>query len=284
MKPAPFTYHRPATIREATELLAGLVGEEGRILAGGQTLVPTMAFRLARPAHLIDINGIHELAGISIESSVVRIRACVRHAELETADIPGPTGSLLRKMAKFIGHYPIRQRGTFCGSIANADPASEWCCAMAALGGTVIAQSKRARRRIEAATFYKGSLTTDLADDELITEVELPLMPRDSRTGFREFSRRAGDFAIAMVLVAYRLEGGRMSDVRIGLGGVEAAARRIPEAEAALTGKVPGQASFEAAANLAAELVDPIEDINNRADYRRGLVRTLVVRALEDAA
>ena len=284
MKPAPFTYHRPSTVLGATDLLADLARADGRILAGGQTLVPTMAFRLARPAHLIDINGIRDLEGTTVERSVLRIRACARHSEFEQPGIPGPTGALLRRMAKFIAHYPIRQRGTFCGSVANADPASEWCCATAALGGTIIAQSKRGVRRIETAGFYKGSLTTDLAEDELITEVELPLLAEDTRAGFCEFSRRAGDFAIAMVLASYRLERGRMCDVRIGLGGVEATPRRIPEAEAALTGKALGKAAFEAAADLAAHAVRPIEDMNNRAEYRRGLVRTLLVRAFENAA
>src|SRR5215469_6806827 len=222
MKPAPFAYHAPTTLQDALKLLATLAPQDGRVLAGGQTLVPTMAFRMARPAHLIDINGIRELEGVSISGDRLRIGACTRHAFFETDEIPGRLGDLLRKVVRFIAHYPIRQRGTFCGSIANADPSSEWCCVTAALDGIIVAESERGVRRIAAKDFYKAVMTTDLHDDELITAVELPLLADDTRTGFCEFSRRAGDFGIAMALVTYRLERGRIVDARIGLGGAEA--------------------------------------------------------------
>jgi aerobic carbon-monoxide dehydrogenase medium subunit len=284
MKAAPFAYHRPATIREATRLLSELAPSDGRILAGGQSLVPTMAFRMARPGHLIDINDIAELHGMNVQNGVLRVRACVRHYEFERPGVPAPTGALLRKMARFIAHYPIRQRGTFCGSVANADPASEWCCATVSLDGIIIAESSRGRRRIAAADFYKAVMTTDLAEDELITEVELPLLPCDTRAGFCEFSRRPGDFAVAMALVTYRLESARIREACVGLGGVEAVPRRIRQAEAALNGNEARPVTFEAAAETAANVVQPLEDVNNTAQFRRSLVRTLVFRALESAA
>ena len=146
MKPAPFSYHAPTELQDALKLLAALAPHDGRILAGGQTLVPTMAFRMARPAHLIDINGIRELEGVSIDGDRLRIGACTRHAYFESDKIPGRLGELLRKVVRFIAHYPIRQRGTYCGSVANADPSSEWCCVTATLDGTIIAQSERGSR------------------------------------------------------------------------------------------------------------------------------------------
>jgi aerobic carbon-monoxide dehydrogenase medium subunit len=283
MKPAPFAYHAPTTLTDALNLLAALAPQDGRVLAGGQTLVPTMAFRMARPAHLIDINGIRELDGVSIADERLRIGACARHAYFESDKIPGRLGELLRKVVRYIAHYPIRQRGTFCGSIANADPSSEWGCVTAALDGLIIAQSVRGIRRIAAKDFYKAIMTTDLRDDELITAVELPFLADDTRAGFCEFSRRAGDFAIAMVLVTFRLERGRMADARVGLGGVEATPRRIAGAEAILNGKEREPEVFAAAGAAAAAAIDPIDDSNNPIAYRRALVRTLVERALADA-
>ena len=283
MKPAPFSYHAPTELQEALKLLAALAPQDGRILAGGQTLVPTMAFRMARPAHLIDINGIRALDGVVIDGDRLRIGACTRHAYFESDKVPGRLGDLLRRVVRFIAHYPIRQRGTFCGSVANADPASEWCCVTAALDGIVVAESERGVRRIAAKDFYKAVMTTDISEDELITAVELPLLPEDTLTGFCEFSRRAGDFAIALVLATYRLQAGRIADARIGLGGAEALPRRIKDAEAILNGKKPEPVVFAAAADAAAAAIDPIEDNNNPADYRRALVHTLAGRALASA-
>jgi carbon-monoxide dehydrogenase medium subunit len=283
MKPAPFIYHAPTTVDEAVALLAEWGPQDGRILAGGQSLVPTMAFRVARPAHLIDINGIAELATLTVKDGVVSIGACVRHAAFDGDTLPGATGALLRKVVRNIAHYPIRTRGTFCGSVANADPASEWCCVMAALDGVAVLRSQRGVRRVPAAEFYQGIMTTALEEDELVVAAELPLLPAGTRTGFEEFSRRKGDFAIAMALVSYRLDNGTMTAVRVAIGGAEAHVRRVPEAEAALQGRPPEPAVFAQAGSAAAAAIDPMEDINNTAVYRRSLVRTLVQRALENA-
>ncbi len=284
MKPAAFSYHAPASLQEAVELIARYAPEDGRILAGGQTLVPTMAFRMARPAHLIDINGIAELADLTVSGDVVSIGACVRHAAFDGGALPGITGTLLRKVVSNIAHYPIRTRGTFCGSVANADPASEWCCVMATLEGQVVARSLRGTRRIAAADFYQGIMTTSLEEDEIIVACELPMLAEGTRAGFVEHSRRKGDFAVAMALVTYRLESGSIAEPRIGIGGAESYARRLAEAEDSLRGKVPGTKAFAEAAELAAAICDPIEDINNTVAYRRGVVRTMVLRALESAA
>ncbi len=284
MKPAPFRHYAPTTIDEAVALLARLAPEDGRILAGGQSLVPTMAFRLARPPHLIDINGIQALGRLGVQDGKLVIGACVRHAAFHRPPVDGPLGLLLARVVRHIAHYPIRTRGTFCGSIANADPASEWCTVAAALDGEMVARSARGSRVIAAKDFFAGIMTTALADDELLTEVRLPLLPAGTRVGFYEFSRRAGDFAIAMAVATYRVEAGRIVAPCIAVGGAEPHPRRIAEAEQLLAGQAPQPAAFAAAAEHAAQAVDPMEDINNTAQYRRDLVRTVTRRALEQAA
>jgi carbon-monoxide dehydrogenase medium subunit len=284
MKPAKFSYHAPGSVDDAVALLGQLASEDGRILAGGQSLVPTMAFRVAQPGHLIDINGIPSLGTISVAKDRVRIGACVRHAAFEgKTAIPGPTGALLGKVVRNIAHYPIRVRGTFCGSLAHADPSSEWCCTVAALDGQMIARSPRGERVIDAANYFQGVMSTALEADEMLTAVELPLLPADTRCGFQEFSRRPGDFAIAMVLATYHLENGRIADPRIAVGGAEVAPRRIAEAEAALAGQPAEPAAFARAAQAASEAIEPMEDNFNTAAYRRALVMTLAQRALEKA-
>jgi len=284
MKPAKFSYHAPRSVDDAVALLGQFASEDGRILAGGQSLVPTMAFRVAQPGHLIDINGIPSLGTISVAKDRVRIGACVRHAAFEgKTAIPGPTGALLGKVVRNIAHYPIRVRGTFCGSLAHADPSSEWCCTVAALDGQMIARSPRGERVIDAANYFQGVMSTALEADEMLTAVDLPLLPADTRCGFQEFSRRPGDFAIAMVLATYRLENGRIADPRIAVGGAEVLPRRIAEAEAALAGEPAEAASFARAAQAASEAIEPMEDNFNTAAYRRALVMTLAQRALEQA-
>jgi carbon-monoxide dehydrogenase medium subunit len=284
MKPASFQYHAPKTVDQAVAVLAQVAPADGRVLAGGQSLVPTMAFRLARPAHLVDINGIQELERIASQDGKLAIGACVRHAAFYRPVTPGPLGRLLSGVVRHIAHHPIRTRGTFCGSLAHADPASEWCLVAATLGAEMVAQSRQGRRVIAAADFFAGIMTTALNEDELLVEAHLPVLPPDTRFGFYEFSRRAGDFAVAMALVTYRLRDGRMIEPRVGIGGAEPNARRIAPAEQALDGQKPGPEAFAAAAQAAAQAVDAMEDSNYSADYRRDLVHTVTFRALQQAA
>ncbi|HTK12889.1 MAG TPA: FAD binding domain-containing protein [Xanthobacteraceae bacterium] len=284
MKPASFRYHAPKTVDEAVALLADVVDDEGRILAGGQSLVPSMAFRVARPGHLIDINNIEALQTVRRDGDRLSIGACVRHVTFEKPVIEGPTGHLLATVVRNIAHYPIRTRGTFCGSLANADPASEWCLTAVTLGAEIVAVSQAGRRTIAADAFFDGIMTTTLKDDELLAEVRLPILPDDTRFGFCEFSRRKGDFAIAMCLATYRLKDGVITDPRVGIGGAEPNPRRIAAAEQALAGQAPGAKAFDAAADAAAAAVDPMEDHTTTAQYRRDLVRTMTRRALDNAA
>jgi len=284
MKPAPFIRHAPKTLDEALKILGEVATQDGRVLAGGQSLVPIMAFRLAKPAHLVDINGVEGLDKIASDGKILSIGACVRHAAFHKPVVDNPLGKLLTYVARHIAHYPIRMRGTFCGSLAHADPASEWCLTAATLDATMVAKSTRGERSIVAKDFFAGIMATALAEDELLAEVKLPLLAPDAKFGFNEFNRRAGDFALAAALVTYRLKDGKIADARIGVGGAEACPRRIKEAEAALNGQAPGDQVFRAAAEAAAAAVDPLEDHQTSADYRRDLVRAVVRRALEQAA
>src|SRR6266540_2718768 len=202
MKPARFRYHAPKTIEEALDTLAEVAPEDGRVLAGGQSLVPIMAFRLARPAHLVDINGIEALARLAVDGDRLCIGACVRHAAFHKPVEDGPLGRLLSAVVRHIAHYPIRTRGTFCGSLAHADPASEWFLVAATLGGEIAARSARGTRRIAAIDFFQGLMATTLEEDELLEQARLPVLAPELRWGFYEFSRRAGDYALAMALAS----------------------------------------------------------------------------------
>jgi aerobic carbon-monoxide dehydrogenase medium subunit len=284
MKPAAFRYHAPKTIDEAVTILAEVAPQDGRVLAGGQSLVPTMAFRLAKPAHLVDINGVEALKSLKVVDGKLAIGACVRHAAFHQPVCDGPLGKLLADVVRHIAHYPIRSRGTFCGSLAHADPSSEWCLLMTALDGEMVAKSASGTRTIPAREFFAGIMTTALREDELLVEAHLPLLPAGTYCGFYEFNRRAGDFAMAAALGTYRVEGGKIVAPRVAVGGVEPNPRRIAEAERALEGAVPGDKAFRAAAEAATAAVDPMEDITTSADFRRDLVLAVTRRALERAA
>jgi carbon-monoxide dehydrogenase medium subunit len=284
VKPASFAYHVPRSLDEALAVLAEVAPKDGRVLAGGQSLVPAMAFRLARPEHLVDINRVRELGRLTVDGDELVIGALVRHAAFHKATAPGPLGALLSVVVRHIAHYPIRTRGTFCGSLAHADPASEWCAVAAALDAVLVAKSTRGTRRIASKDYFRGIMTTALGSDELLVEARLPLLPADTRVGFYEFNRRAGDFALAMAVVAYRVDKGVIVDPRVAVGGVEDRPRRIAEAERTLRGAAPGSAPFTKAADATAAAVDPTEDPQTSAAYRRELAAVVVRRALEQAA
>jgi carbon-monoxide dehydrogenase medium subunit len=281
MKPAAFTYHRPGTVDEAARLLANHVDDDARILAGGQSLTPIMAFRLARPGHLIDINAVSGLDRIRVEGEKLVIGATARHAAFETPVEPGALGRLLAKVVHSIAHYPIRTRGTFCGSLAHSDPASEWCLVAATLDAEMRAVSARGARAIAAADFFVSAMATALEGDEILVEAHLPLLHGGTRFGFEEFSRRPGDFAMAMTLATYRLENGKIIDPHVGVGGAEDRPRRIAEAEAAIAGGAPSEDLFQKAAEAAADAIDPLVDAQIPDWYRRDLVRAMTFRALK---
>jgi aerobic carbon-monoxide dehydrogenase medium subunit len=283
MKAAAFEYHAPRSVSEATAILARHAAEGARVLAGGQSLVPAMALRVAAPNHLVDINGIEELKGIASRDSQLIVRACVRHAAFEAPVEPGALGKLLSSVVRHIAHYPIRTRGTMCGSLANADPASEWCLVAATLEPEFTAVSRRGRRAIRSTDWFRGLMTTALEPDEILEQVRFDRLAPGTVFGFEEYSRRAGDFALAMSLVTFRVEAGLITEPRVGMGAVEPTPRRIRTAEQLLLGQKPSAATYEKAAACAAEALDPLVDFRYDATYRKDLARTMVRRALERA-
>ena len=283
MKPARFDYHQARSAAEALSLL-GRHGGEAKVLAGGQSLVPAMNFRLARPAVLVDINRVEELGRLADEGGALRVGSMVRHAVFEQPVDDGPLGRLLSMAARHVGHLPIRIRGTFGGSLAHADPAAEWCVIAVLLDAEIEAAGPGGARLIPASRFFQTVFTTALEPDELLTEARLPKPLPSARVGFQQFSRRAGDFAVAMSAAVIDVQGGEVAEARIALGGVSDRPVRASGAERVLAGGPASQEAFAEAARVAAGEVDPIEDIHGSAEYRRDLVRVLTRRALEQAA
>jgi carbon-monoxide dehydrogenase medium subunit len=281
VKPAVFDYYRPETVAEAVSLLASV--EDAKVLAGGQSLVPAMNFRLSRPAALVDINRIPDLDGIEAGDGWLTIGALARHRAFERPVVEGALGSLLATAAGFVGHLPIRVRGTFAGSVAHADPASEWCLIARTLDAEMVASSTAGERTIAAGDFFDTVFTTTLRGEELLTAVRLPILGSTLRSGFSEFSRRAGDFALVMAVAVLTLESGGITQARIGIGGAEDKPVRLTQAETALIGREAAPQICEEIASLAATEVNPLADIHGSSDLRRDLVRAMTRRALAGA-
>ncbi|WP_420392669.1 FAD binding domain-containing protein [Acuticoccus sp.] len=281
MTAAAFDYHAPGSIDEAVGLLADH-GTSARLLAGGQSLVPAMLARHARPAHVIDINRIARAERPTVLGGRVRIPPLMRHIDFDPVAVRGPLGELLAELSGHISHLPVRLRGTFCGALANADPASEWGLAAVVLDAELVARSAKRGARVLAATeFFEAMSATVLADDEMLVEVQLPLLPSGTRHGFCEVCPRAGHYAVAMALVVLDRDMDEVGDVRIGVGAVEPVPRRLPDAEALLSGRAPSRKLLREVADAAADLVDPHGDAFADAAWRRDLTRTVALRALE---
>jgi carbon-monoxide dehydrogenase medium subunit len=280
VKPAAFDYVSASSVEHAVSVLAE-VGDEAKLIAGGQSLIAMMNFRLARPATLVDINRVAGLDGIEVADQSVAIGALVRHRRLELGgDVPGPLGKLLSSAGHHVGHLPIRTRGTFCGSIAHADPASEWCVLAALLDAQMECTSPRGRRLVPAEEFFITIFTTALEADEVLTAVHLPLLGDQQHVGFEEFSRRAGDFAIVMAMSIIDVTDDVITGARIALGGVASLPVRATAAEATLVGQAPTAEAFAAAAEAAAAHVSPNGDVHGPAEFRVDLVRAMVRRSL----
>ena len=282
MKPAPFDYHAPRQLKEATELLAKL--PNAKILAGGQSLVPMMNFRYVIADHLVDLGGLRELRGITVADGRLRIGAMTRQRDLEfSADIAKHC-PLMSEALRHIGHRQTRNRGTIGGSLAHADPAAELPAICAAHDATISAASVRGMREIRFRDFATGFMTTALQPDEVVAAVELPIWPAGHGHGFHEFARRHGDFALAGA--AALLDVGPDNIVRkaaLTLFGVAASPLRVDAAEARLTGQ-PLDANAIRTAAASAWLIEPISDIHASGEYRRHLAQVLSLRALNDAA
>ena len=282
MKPAKFEYHAPASIDEALAILARYNGE-ARLLAGGQSLVPMMNFRLARPNAVVDLNRIEGLAYVEEEGEVVRIGSMTRQRRLEFDPLVAAKLPLLREALRWVGHLPTRSRGTIGGSIAHADPSAEIPMVLQALEGEVVARGPQGERRIPARKLFHAALTTSLAPLEIITEVRFPAMPALAACAVEEFARRKGDFAIAAIAVVLLLDGERCTKARLATAGVGPTSVRLHDAEAVLEQKGLSEAAISEAADKAAAQVDPVADLNGSTEYRRHLTGVLTGRAIQKA-
>ncbi len=281
MKPAPFEYHDPRTVDETVALLAQY-GDDAKILAGGQSLLPMLNLRLARPAAVIDINRVPGVDDIVERGPTVRVGALVRQRAFERW--AGARLPLVAAGLALVGHAPIRNRGTVAGSVAHADPASELPALLLCLDGAVIARSADGEREIAAADFFQGPLMTAARADELVTHTRWSVPAAGTGWGFHEVARRHGDFALVGVAALVTVRAGVVQHARVALFGAGATPVRARRAEAALTGQRPSDGVIgEAAAQAAAEIA-PDSDLHATAAYRRRAARTLVTRALTDAA
>jgi len=284
LKPAPFAYHAPRTVAEALRLLAEH-SDDAKPLAGGQSLVPLLNFRLARPEHLIDLNEVAGLAGIRRSDGVLRIGAMTRQSALEASALVGEHWPLLTEALTFVAHSQIRNRGTVGGSVAHADAAAELPVALLALGATVHAESLRGRRAIAADELFVTHLTTALEPDELLVEIELAPQPPATGHAFVEFARRHGDFALGGAAALLTLApDGTCERARIALLAAGPVPLLAAEAADGLRGGVVDEAAAAAAAQRAVEPISPTGDIHGSTEYRRELVAVMVRRALLSAA
>lgn len=284
MKPPPFEYSAPTTLPEALALLQEH-GEDARPLAGGQSLVPLLSLRLARPSHLVDLAGIPELGSIHVEGDQLVMGAMVRERSAERHDDVRRLAPLLAHALPLIGHPAIRSRGTIGGSLAHADPAAELPAVALILDAELVAQSRdRGTRTIQAADFFTGFFTTALEPDEILTEIRIPKPTTGTCGAIEEVARRHGDFAMVGAAAVVRLEGGKIGAARIVLTGVSGTPLRATEAETSLAGAEPTDEVFAEVAEQAAKSLSPPADVHGSSAYRRHLAAVLIRRTLKVAA
>jgi len=278
MKLPPFAFTRADSLDHALDLL----GPDTKALGGGQSLIPLMAFRLAAPAHLVDVSELRETRYVRSEQSGLVVGGTTRHAELETAASAfGPEWRAFAEALPLIGHLPIRTRGTVGGSIAHADSTAELPLLACTFDATIVAQSREGRRELPAADFFKGTMTTALEPTELVVEIRFPAPPPGTVSAFEEFSERAGDFALASVCVAAaRDESGVCTWIRVGLGAVASTPVRSPAAEAAYLGSRLDPAASDAACAGLAQEIRPRGGLHVPAEYRAELAAVLLRRAV----
>lgn len=279
MKPGSFRYHRPASIDEAVALLAEH-GDQAKLIAGGQSLVPMMNMRLAQPQQLIDVNGVAGLESIREDGAFIEIGALARHQELADSELLRRRCPLLAEAAAGIGHYAIRQRGTIGGSLASADPAAQLPLIAVTLDAQIATVSPRGRRVLRAAEFFRYVMTTTLEADEIIVAVRFPVFEAGEGSAYQAFARRSGDFAIVAVAADVLLRAGRIERLRLGLGGVAATPVRFDALAETLKGRTADEQWAGQAALLYRDAVEVDDSPRIPAIYRRELVEVLVKRAL----
>lgn len=284
MKPAPFEYQDPETLEETIALLAEH-GDDAKVLAGGQSLIPLLNFRLARPEVLVDINRIEPLAGIDERPEGLRIGAATRQSALERSSQVAAQQPLLSEVIRYVAHAQIRNRGTVGGSIAHADPAAELPVAMTALDASIIASSGRGERRIAAEEFFVSHLTTVLEDDEVLIAVDVPHAPAGTRVAFEEFARRHGDYALGGAAVVLTIDAvGVCARARVTLLAAGDVPVRAHAAEKLLEGAVVDAAVAREAAAAAVRDIEPVSDGHGDGDYRTSVIEAMCERAVARAA
>ena len=283
MKLPPFDYACPTTLPEAIQLLAS--NDDAKAIAGGQSLVPMLAFRLAQPSLLVDLRKLADLRGIRISDAGVTLGAMVRWRDIEEDERLATAHPLLKAAISHVAHYQIRNRGTVGGSIAHADPAAEMPGIAMTCDAEIAVVGKSGAHVIQAADFFQGALTTALTTDEIIVEIRLPAWPAGRRWGFQEFARRRGDFAMAAAAVFYdQDERGKARNAHVGVIGVGDRPLRLTAVEDVLNGQTIDEATIAKADAATSAAVEPQDDIHASAAYRRSLVGTMVERALKSAA
>jgi aerobic carbon-monoxide dehydrogenase medium subunit len=282
VKPSPFAWTAPASLDEALAELAR-VGDEGKVLAGGQSLLPLLNMRLAAPAYLVDINRLNELAYVRADGSAVRVGALARHAAVERDEGGYAVQPLLRQALRLVAHPVIRNRGTTVGSIAHADPSGEMTAVLALTGGSVQVASAAGRRDVAAADFFSGPLESSMAYGELAEAATFPAFAPGSGSAFLEVARRHGDYAVCGLAAVVTVADGVVASARAAYVSV-APTPLVLDLTDAVRGADPTTADWAAAGELAGGVADPEADIHATADYRRHLVRVLTARALAEAA
>jgi carbon-monoxide dehydrogenase medium subunit len=283
MKPAPFDYRRPGSVGEAIALLAEHRGE-AKLMAGGQSLVPMLNFRVVRPGIVVDVRRLGETDHVTERADGgLDIGATTRHRTLETSPVVARVFPVIPEAMAHVAHLAVRNRGTIGGSLAHADPAAELPMIARLLDATIVARSVRGERTIPAADFFVAPLTNALADDEMVVRVEFPGSARCTAWAFDEFTRRPGDFAICAVGAGLDVDRGRIRYARIAMMGVGDTPLRCPEAEAALAGRALDDETVKAAVKAACGPLSPRQDLQASADYRRHLAAVLTDRVLRTA-
>jgi CO/xanthine dehydrogenase FAD-binding subunit len=284
MKPPRFEYVAPQKVDEVLAALAQH-GDRARVLAGGQSLIPLLNFRLAHPGVLVDINRVAELAYVRPADGGLAIGALTRQHALERSEVIRTRLPVLAEACRMIGHLPIRHRGTVGGNLAHADPASELPAVMVALEASFVLARRGGRRTVPAGEFFTAALTTALGSDELLAEIQVPALPARTGGAFVEVARRAGDYALAGAAALVTLDSaGRCARARLALCGVGSIPLRARDAEQALTGERPEGAALDGAADRAAAATDPPGDIHASAAFRRKLARHVLREAVVAAA
>ncbi|MEM7017259.1 MAG: FAD binding domain-containing protein [Pseudomonadota bacterium] len=283
MKPAKFEYTKPASIEEALSLLTES-GDDAKVLAGGQSLVPMMNLRLMRPERIVDINGLSSERFVHIEDNAINIGMLARHADFENNSALDAKLPVLGHVVKDIAHRAIRNRGTFAGSLSHNDPSAEWPLMAVLLDAEITLQNAESTRQLTAKDFLVSYLTTALEPDELLCNVSIPVPDANWGWAFTEFNRRLGDFAIASAAAFIGLKDGQIEHARLALGGVDYTAHRQTDVEAMLIGEVPNDELWAEAGALVSKTVDPSSDLQATAMFRRHLSNELTQRVLTEAA